>query len=59
MRGRVRDGGGRGLGGERPGTWSRERLSHGWEWTDVTEPGGAQAHACDILYSTDAKIYKR
>lgn len=26
--------------GGTPGTWSRERLSHGCEWTEVMEPMG-------------------
>lgn len=40
MRGKVRVGVDWGWWGEASGTCSRERLSQGWDWTDITETSG-------------------
>lgn len=52
MRGRVRVGGDRGLTGEVSGTCSSARLSHGWEWTDVTEPARTEAKCFNQIKNT-------
>lgn len=51
MRGRDRDGGDRGWTGEMSGTWSREWLSQGWEWTDITETAGRHVQSIYVITS--------
>lgn len=66
MRGRVMVGGVRGWLGETSGTCSSARLSHGWEWTDVTEPEVTDVkksctgyrHTCTLSMQTHALLQK-